>query len=88
MAFLLSLVLTITISISLVIGRSPNSSVSKDITERELNAIIAKRLEVMSEGERSVIFFNPQSMTQSRHSKLVESNKDLMVFGHFNYTGS
>ena len=27
-------------------------------------------------------------MTQSRHSKLVESNKDLMVFGHFNYTGS
>ena len=27
-------------------------------------------------------------MTQSRHSELVESNKDSMVFGHFNYTGS
>ena len=56
----------------------------------------------MSEGERSVVFFNPdlgiearleskekcQLMTQSRLSVLIESNKDSIVFGHFNNTGS
>ena len=56
MKCLFSLILTLTISTSLAIGRSPNSSVSKDITERELNAIFSKHLKVMSEGEQSVIF--------------------------------
>ena len=85
MKCLFSLVLTLTLSTSLVIGQSINSSVSKDITERELNVIISKHLEVMLEGERSIIFFNPdlgleadleskekcQSMTQSRLSVLI-----------------
>ena len=66
MKCLFSLILTLTISTSLVIGRSPNSSVSKDITERELNTIIGKRLEVMSEGEQSVIFFDPHVGLEAR----------------------
>ena len=39
MKLLVSLILALTFSSSLVIGQSPNRSVSKDITERESNVI-------------------------------------------------